>query len=100
MQRDSVQPSNYYAALQAPFDCADGTVYAIPKDWNSLGLFYNKTMFQAAGVSDPTNWSWTDLQSAAQKLTKVTGTTATSVYGAALPDDTSRFGAFLFANGG
>ncbi len=78
LQRDNVQPSNYYSALQTPFDCADGTVYAIPKDWSSLGLFYNKTMFQAAGLSDPTTWSWTDLQSAAQKLTKVTGTTATS----------------------
>jgi len=100
MQRDNVQPSNYYSALQAPFDCADGTVYSIPKDWNSLGLFYNKTMFQAAGLSDPTSWSWTELQNAAKTLTKATGTTATSVYGVALPADASRFGAFLFANGG
>ncbi len=100
MQRDNVQPSNYYSALQTPFDCADGTVYSIPKDWNSLGLFYNTTMFQAAGLSDPTNWTWTDLQNAAMKLTKVTGSTATSVYGLALPADASRFGAFLFSNGG
>lgn len=94
LQRDNVQPSNYYAALEAPFDCADGTVYSIPKDWNSLGLFYNKTMFQAAGLSDPTSWSWTDLQHAAMTLTKP------GVYGVALPADASRFGAFLFANGG
>lgn len=98
--RDNVSPSNYYPALQTPFDCADGTVYGIPKDWNSLGLFYNTDMFQAAGLGDPTNWSWTDLQNAAQKLTKATGTTATSVYGVALPADASRFGAFLYANGG
>ena len=100
MQRDNVQPSNYYAALQTPFDCADGTVYGIPKDWNSLGLFYNQTMFQAAGLGDPTSWSWTDLQSAAQKLTKIGKNAASSVYGVALPADASRFGAFLFANGG
>jgi multiple sugar transport system substrate-binding protein len=100
LKRDNVSPSNYYSALQTPFDCADGTVYSIPKDWNSLGLFYNTDMFKAAGLGDPTNWTWTDLQNAAQKLTKVTGTTATSVYGVALPADASRFGAFLFANGG
>ncbi len=94
MGRDNVSPSSYYPSLMTPFDCADGTVYGIPKDWNSLGLFYNKTMFQQAGVSDPTNWSWTDLQNAAQKLTK------TGVVGLALPPDASRFGAFLYANGG
>jgi len=94
MARDNVSPSDFYASLMQPFDCADGTVYGIAKDWNSLGLFYNKTMFQAAGLGDPTNWTWSDLQSAAQKLTK------SGVYGIALPPDASRWGAFLFANGG
>jgi multiple sugar transport system substrate-binding protein len=100
LARDNLSPSNYYSALQTPFDCGSGAVFSIPKDWNSLGLFYNKDMFQAAGLTDPSTWSWSDLQSAAQKLTHITGTTATSVYGLALPADTSRFGAFLFANGG
>ncbi len=94
MARDSVSPSDYYASLMEPFDCADGTVYGIPKDWNSLGLFYNKTMFQQAGLGDPSDWSWSDLQSAAQKLTK------SGVVGISLPPDASRWGAFLFADGG
>lgn len=94
MGRDNVSPSSFYANLQEPFDCADGTVYSIPKDWNTLGLFYNKTMFQQAGLGDPSNWSWSDLQSAAQKLT------SGNVHGIALPPDASRWGAFLFANGG
>jgi len=94
MTRDNVNPSDYYASLMEPFDCADGTVYGIPKDWNSLGLFYNKTMFQTAGLADPSNWSWSDLQNAAQKLTQG------NVVGLSLPADASRFGAFLYANGG
>lgn len=94
MQRDNVAPGDYYTPLQQTFDCANGTVYGIPKDWNSLGLFYNKTMFQAAGVGDPTNWSWTDLQSAAQKLT------GNGVTGISLSADASRWGAFLSAAGG
>ena len=97
MQRDNVDPNSFYKALAQPFDCADGTVFGISKDWNALGLFYNKSMFQAANIPAPTaDWTWTDLQSAAQKLTKADG----SVYGASLPSDASRFGAFLFANGG
>lgn len=94
MQRDNVSPDNYYAPLQQAFDCADGSVFGIAKDWNSLGLFYNKTLFQAAGLSDPTNWTWTDLQNAAQKLT------SGNVSGISLPADASRFGAFLYAAGG
>lgn len=94
MSRDNVSPDSYYASLMTPFDCADGSVYGIPKDWNSLGLFYNKTMFQSAGLGDPSTWTWDDLTSAAQKLTKG------KVAGLSLPPDASRWGAFLFANGG
>ncbi len=94
MDRDHVPASDFYASLMQPFDCADGTVFGIAKDWNSLGLFYNKTMFQQAGLGDPSNWTWNDLQNAAQKLTKG------NVHGIALPPDASRWGAFLFADGG
>lgn len=98
MSRDNVSPDSFYSSLMQPFDCADGTVYGIAKDWNSLGLFYNKTMFQQAGLGDPTNWSWSDLQTAAQKLTHGSG--PSGVAGLALPPDASRWGAFLYANGG
>lgn len=94
MGRDNVAPDSFYSNLMKPFDCADGSVYGIAKDWNSLGLFYNKTMFQQAGLSDPSTWTWSDLQSAAQKLT------SGKVHGIALPADASRFGAFLVGNGG
>jgi len=100
MARDHVSPSAFYPSLMEDFDCANGTVFGIPKDWNSLGLFYNKTMFQKAGLGDPSNWTWSDLQSAAQKLTKIGSSPANSVYGIALPADASRWGAFLYANGG
>lgn len=100
MARDNVQPSSFYSSLMTPFDCSDGTVYGIPKDWNTLGLFYNKTMFQQAGLGDPSNWSWTDLQNAAQKLNKPASGSSKGVAGISLPADASRWGAFLFANGG
>ncbi len=94
MSRDSVSPDSYYGALAQTFDCSNGTVFGIPKDSNSLGLVYNKTMFQQAGLGDPSNWTWSDLQSAAQKLT------TDKVKGISLSADASRWGAFLLANGG
>ncbi len=100
MTRDNVSPQSYYSSLMAPFSCKSGQVYGIPKDWNSLGVFYNKKMFQAAGITPPTaNWTWDDMRAIAKKLTK-SGNAATSVYGITLPADASRWLAFLFANGG
>lgn len=59
----------------------DGSTYAIPKDYDTIALWYNKTMFDAAGISYPdASWTWDDLYNAAVKLTKPDG----SQYGFAL----------------
>lgn len=70
----------------------DGKTYGLPKDYNTLGLFYNKDMLSKAGVKVPTTWD--ELMTAAQKLT--TG----SVKGLALADDVARFAPFMFQAGG
>jgi multiple sugar transport system substrate-binding protein len=100
MARDGVKASDFYPALINPFTCTSGQVYGLPKDWDSLGVFYNKQMFQAAGLSFPSaGWTWNDMQTDAQKLTKNPGS-PNSVYGVVLSADLSRWGAFLLANGG
>jgi multiple sugar transport system substrate-binding protein len=106
MTRDNVNPNDYYASLQHDFDCADGTVFGIPKDFGTLGLVYNKTMFQAksadlqaAGVNpDPSNWTWDDVTKAAKVLT-TTGPNG-KVYGISTSADPARWMAFLYAAGG
>jgi multiple sugar transport system substrate-binding protein len=52
-----------------------GTQYGIGFGNNSLGLFYNKTLLNAAGVTPPTTWA--ELVTDAKALTN----TATGVYG-------------------
>ena len=37
----------------ADFTTADGGQYGIPRDLNTIVLFYNKTMFDAAGLPYP-----------------------------------------------
>lgn len=45
-------------------------LYGAPKDFDSIGLWYNKKLFAAAGVAEPTaDWTWADMQAAAKKLT-------------------------------
>lgn len=101
MARDKVRAEDYYSALLSLFSCKAGQVYGLPKDWNSLGVFYNKALFKAAHIPFPdANWTWNDLRTIAKKLTKLTSNPKTSVYGISLPASSSRWLAFLFANGG
>lgn len=44
--------------------------YAMPFNFSTIGLWYNKQLFDDAGVKYPDeNWTWDDLKAAAQKLT-------------------------------
>lgn len=78
----------------------DGKVYGIPKDFNTLGMFYNKGLFDAAGLDYPTDdWTWDDLKSAAAQLTDLSDPDK-PVYGFCTPPDPGRFPVFVFQNGG
>ncbi|NMB11478.1 MAG: sugar ABC transporter substrate-binding protein [Firmicutes bacterium] len=47
-----------------------GHLYAMPKDMDTIGLWYNKELFDAAGVAYPDEtWTWDDLVEAAVALT-------------------------------
>jgi multiple sugar transport system substrate-binding protein len=100
MARDNVEDNAYAATLLAPFRCASGQVYGIPKDWGTLGVFYNKDLFRKAGISFPgDSWTWDDLRAIARKLSSG-GDSASSVHGISLTADASRWLAFLFSDGG
>lgn len=54
----------------AAFGVVAGNTYYLTKDYSPLVMFYNKDLFDAAGVEYPTaDWTWDDFVAAAQKLT-------------------------------
>jgi multiple sugar transport system substrate-binding protein len=56
------------------FTAADGHLYGLPRDLNTIALFYNKAMFDAAGLPYPDEtWDWSKLVEVATKLTKTSG---------------------------
>lgn len=62
----------------------DDTTYALPKDFDTIGLWYNKALFDEANLPYPTpDWTWDDVITNAQALTKPDG----SVYGIGAPLD-------------
>lgn len=78
----------------------DGKSYGVPKDFNTLGMFYNKALFDKAGLEYPTDdWTWDNLKEAAGKLTDLSDANK-PVYGFCTPADPGRFPVFVFQNGG
>ena len=48
---------------------SDGKLYAVPESFSTCVMFYNKALFDQAGVSYPTDdWTWADAQAAAEKI--------------------------------
>lgn len=66
----------------------DGEIYGLPWSVATQLLYYNKDMFDAAGVDYPTSdWTYDDYEKAAQALT-ITDGTNTSQYGSDAITDT------------
>jgi len=69
MKRDSVAPDDYIPALFDAFSNG-GKTYALPKDSAAWGMYYNKAMFDAAGIPYPKdNWTMDDFRNYAIELT-------------------------------
>jgi multiple sugar transport system substrate-binding protein len=63
-----VDPGNYPDALNKLYSL-DGKPYGVPKDYDTVGLWYNKAIFAEAGVPTPTaDWKWEDFHKAAKTI--------------------------------
>jgi multiple sugar transport system substrate-binding protein len=81
IKADNVSLSNYPSSLVNLYTY-NGKHYALPKDFDTVGLWYNKTLFKAAGISYPdSSWTWQTAEDAAQKLTNA----SKGVWGIAAP---------------
>ncbi len=48
---------------------SEGKIYAVPMSFSTCVLFYNKDLFDQAGVAYPTDdWTWAEAQAAAEKI--------------------------------
>jgi len=92
IKKYNVDVNDFEPALLSAFQW-DGKTYGLPKDFNTLALFYNKDMFKAAGINEPPK-TWEELRDVAKKLTK------DGVKGLVLSADLARFDAFINQNGG
>lgn len=74
-----------------------GKKYGVPKDFDTTAVWYNKELFDNAGVAYPTeDWTWEDMVEKAKALTDA----AAGIYGIVAPlDPQSCFYNTMYANG-
>lgn len=66
---DKIDLNNYYEGIVKLYS-SNGKQYAVPKDIDTIALWYNKTIFDEMGVAYPDDtWTWNDFADAAAKLT-------------------------------
>lgn len=74
----------------------NGKLYAIPRDVSNLVVYYNKNIFDKAGVSYPDkNWTFADFLSKAQKLTD-----GSNVFGVSFDEEPLFYLPYLMSEGG
>ncbi|MEP7135733.1 MAG: sugar ABC transporter substrate-binding protein [Chloroflexota bacterium] len=96
-----IKEADFYPQAMQAFKW-QGEQMCIPQNISSLVVYYNKELFDQAGVAYPAkNWTWDDFTSAAQALTKDTnGDGETDQFGAGVAPELIRIAPFIWQEGG
>jgi multiple sugar transport system substrate-binding protein len=96
-----IKYDDFYKLPMRAFSLKDQTV-CIPQNISSLVTYYNKDLFDAAGLSYPNeNWTWNDFISAAKALTLDTNQDGSmDQYGVGVEPEFIRVAPYIWQNSG
>jgi len=96
---DHINLANYIPSLLKHFQW-NGAQYGLPKDWNTLAIFYNKDIFKAKHIPFPSNnLTYDQYRALAMQLYTPNANPAKVIYGTEMPDDLGRFSNFIYGFG-
>ena len=98
---DVIHEADFFAPAINSFKL-DGQLWCIPQNVSSLVVYYNKDLFDAAGVPYPSDdWTWDDFLAAARALTLDTNSDGTiDQYGVGIEPSIFRLAPFIWQAGG
>jgi len=96
-----ISKEDFYPQAVEPF-IWQGQVLCIPQNLSSLVVYYNKNLFDQAGVGYPAkDWTWEDFLSTAQQLTRdLDGDNRPDQHGLGFEISLARFAPFIWQHGG
>ena len=96
-----IKPADYYPQAMRAFQW-QGEQYCLPQNISSPVIYYNKALFDAAGVAYPSDeWDWAAFVATAQALTQdMDSDGATDIYGFGTEATIVRMAPFVWMNGG
>jgi multiple sugar transport system substrate-binding protein len=96
-----IQAEDFYPNVIEPFKW-QSTLMCLPQNISSLVIYYNKDLFDAAGVPYPPNkWKWEDFLATAIALTQDSdGDGRMDQYGVGIEPTLFRLAPFVWQNGG
>ncbi len=98
LTRQGVRMADYYPQPVAAFTYR-GALQCMPQNISSLVVYYNRALFDRAGVDHPAaGWSWAEFAATARRLTRGSGTTRT--HGLGMEPTLIRAAPFIWGNGG
>src|SRR5579883_1458580 len=103
VSRDKYDLSDFYKDGITEYTIA-GKLWALPRDFANQDVFYNKDLFEKAGIALPpkdfnaSGWTFDDFLQACQKLTQGSG--PSKQFGFAVPTGFRAYMAFVWSNGG
>ncbi|WP_344753668.1 sugar ABC transporter substrate-binding protein [Gryllotalpicola koreensis] len=66
----AIDPKNYSSSLDELYTY-NKVEYGVPKDFDTIGVWVNKALFQEAGVALPSDdWTWDDFQKTATEISQ------------------------------
>jgi multiple sugar transport system substrate-binding protein len=100
-QSKLIKIDDFYPEAVSPFYW-EGVLMCIPQNLSSLVVYYNKDLFDQAGLTYPDNdWTWDDFLAAAQALTRDTDRDGLiDQYGLGTEASIFRVAPFIWQNGG
>ena len=70
LERDGINIDRWFPQLIEPYKSGD-KIYGLPRSWHPYILYYNKNLFDEAGIPYPDEtWTWEDVIEYGKKLTR------------------------------
>lgn len=100
IEKDNFKIDEFFPVSISAYTGADGNLYAIPREISGIVVFYNKDLFDKAGVEYPSeNWTWDDYREIAKKLTIKDAKGKITQYGSAPLTTYTSFNSILWSYG-